>query len=89
VIETTAENHDRQIAVSLSLTHFIGRSLAAFGAEPLDIDTEGYKRLMHILGVVSHDTIQLFEDMHAYNPFAKQKRQDFIDAMTAIHERLG
>ena len=89
VIKTTAQEHDEKIAVSLSLTHFIGRSLSAFGARDLDIDTEGYKRLMHILGVVSHDTWQLFEDMHTYNPYAKQKRQAFIDAMTDIHERLN
>lgn len=88
IIRTTAKAHDEKIAVSLSLTHFIGRSLSAFGARELDIDTEGYKRLMHILGVVSHDTWQLFEDMHAYNPYAKQTRQAFIDAMTGIHERL-
>lgn len=89
VIEATAQEHDEKIAVSLSLTHFIGRSLSAFGARDLDIDTEGYKRLMHILGVVSHDTWQLFEDMHTYNPYAREKRQAFIDAMTGIHERLG
>ncbi|MDL2269759.1 prephenate dehydrogenase/arogenate dehydrogenase family protein [Desulfosarcina sp. OttesenSCG-928-G17] len=88
VIRATAEDHDEKIAVSLSLTHFIGRSLSAFGARELDIDTEGYKRLMHILGVVSHDTWQLFEDMHRYNPCAKPARQKFIDAMTGIHERL-
>jgi prephenate dehydrogenase len=88
VIQATADEHDEKIAVSLSLTHFIGRSLSAFGATDLDIDTEGYKRLMHILGVVSHDTWQLFEDMHAYNPYARQKRQAFIDAMIGIHERL-
>jgi len=89
IIETTAEEHDEKIAVSLSLTHFIGRSLSAFGARDLDIDTEGYKRLMHILGVVSHDTWQLFEDMNTYNPYAKQKRQAFMDAMANINERLG
>ena len=88
-IKATAQEHDEKIAVSLSLTHFIGRSLSAFGARDLDIDTEGYKRLMHILGVVSHDTWQLFEDMHTYNPYAKQKRQAFIDAMAHINERLG
>jgi prephenate dehydrogenase len=89
VIEATAREHDEKIAVSLSLTHFIGRTLSAFGASDLDIDTEGYKRLMHILGVVGNDSWQLFEDMHRYNPYAKQKRQAFIDAMTDIHERLG
>ncbi|PID39579.1 MAG: prephenate dehydrogenase [Proteobacteria bacterium] len=88
VIETTAREHDEKIAVSLSLTHFIGRSLSAFGAQELDIDTEGYKRLMHILGVVSHDTWQLFEDMNTYNPYAKEKREAFIAAMKDIHERL-
>ena len=70
-------------------SHCRRRALSAFGARDLDIDTEGYKRLMHILGVVSHDTWQLFEDMHTYNPYAQQKRQAFIDAMTDIHERLS
>jgi prephenate dehydrogenase len=88
VVETTPEDHDRKIAVSLTLTHFIGRSLAEFGAAELDIDTEGYKRLMHILGVVQHDTWQLFRDMNDYNPFARQQRIDFMQAMAAIHERL-
>ncbi len=70
------------------MTHFIGRSLSEFGARDLNIDTEGYKRLMHILGVVKHDTWQLFSDMNRFNPYAEQKRVDFINAMKTIHERL-
>jgi len=89
VIETTPENHDRQIAVSLALTHFIGRSLAEFGAMPLDVDTEGYQRLLHVLGVVENDTWQLFEDMNAYNPYAAESRSEFMAAVQRIHERLG
>ena len=88
VIETTPEAHDRQIAVTLAMTHFIGRSLSAFGAEKLPIDTEGYKRLMHILEVVENDTWQLFQDMHHYNPFAGEERIRFMDAMQRINERL-
>lgn len=87
-IETTPAEHDRKIAVSLALTHFIGRSLAEFGATPLDIDTEGYKRLLHILGVVNNDTWQLFEDMHHFNPFAREKRQAFLQAMAKIDAHL-
>jgi prephenate dehydrogenase len=89
VIETSPAEHDRKIAVSLSLTHFIGRSLAQFGAAPLDIDTEGYKRLLHILGVVNNDTWQLFEDMHRFNPYAHDTRQAFVRAMAHIHARLS
>jgi prephenate dehydrogenase len=88
VIETTPTLHDQKIAVTLSLTHFIGRGLAKFGAPPLDIDTEGYRRLLHILGVVNNDTWQLFEDMHRFNPYAREKRKAFMDAMTTIDEHL-
>jgi prephenate dehydrogenase len=88
VIEATPEEHDRQIAVSLSLTHFIGRSLAEFGANALPIDTEGYKRLRYTLEVVEHDTWQLFQDMHNYNPFAVKTREDFMAAMHRIDAQL-
>ncbi len=88
LIETTADEHDRKIAVSLALTHFIGRSLAEFRAEPLDIDTEGYKRLLHILEVVNNDTWQLFRDMHCFNPYAEEKRQAFLAAMERVHRKI-
>ena len=89
VIESTPENHDRQIAVSLALTHFIGRSLSNFGADELLIDTEGYKRLLHILEVVENDTWQLFEDMHRFNPFAAETRRNFMQALREIENRLS
>ncbi len=88
VLESSPEEHDRQIAVSLALTHFIGRALSEFGAGPLVIDTEGYRRLLHILEVVTHDTWQLFADMHRYNPYARQSRRDFIEALRRIDERM-
>jgi prephenate dehydrogenase len=89
LIESTPEDHDEQIAVSLALTHYIGRSLSAFGAAPLDIDSEGYKRLLHILEVVENDTWQLFYDMHQYNPYAQEKRAAFIQAMQRINDQLS
>jgi prephenate dehydrogenase len=89
VIETTPADHDQKIAVSLALTHFIGRSLARFGALPLDIDTEGYKRLLHILDVTNNDTMQLFEDMHVYNPYADEKREALMRAMEMTNDHLN
>jgi prephenate dehydrogenase len=88
VIEATAREHDEQIATSLSLTHLIGRTLSECGASPLDIDTEGYKRLLRILEVVERDTWQLFHDMHHYNPYAKKKRNEFMEIMEDINSRL-
>ncbi len=88
VVEATPQEHDEQIATSLSLTHFIGRTLSEYGAKQLDIDTEGYKRLLHILEVVERDTWQLFLDMHHYNVYAKEKRIAFMDVMQDINSRL-
>jgi len=89
LIESTPEDHDEQIAISLALTHYIGRTLSEFGAVPLGIDSEGYKRLLHILEVVEHDTWQLFYDMHRYNPYAKEKRAAFVQAMQKIDEQIA
>ena len=88
LIESTPEDHDEQIAISLALTHYIGRTLSELGAAPLDIDSEGYKRLLHILEVVEHDTWQLFHDMHRYNPYAQEKRAAFRQAMQKIDEQI-
>jgi len=88
LIEASAEDHDRQIAVSLALTHTIGRSLSLFGAKPQKIDTEGYQRLLRILEVVENDTWQLFEDMNRYNPYAQDARKAFIAAMHEIEGKL-
>ena len=89
VIETTAVEHDRQIAVSLALTHVIGRALGRMGARPQEIDTEGYQRLLRILEVVEHDTWQLFEDMNRFNPHAAETRQRFMQALAEIGAKLG
>jgi prephenate dehydrogenase len=88
VIEATARQHDEQIATSLALTHLIGRTLSESGATQLDIDTEGYKRLLHILEVVERDTWQLFTDMHQYNAHARKKRIEFMQVMQNINSRL-
>ena len=88
VIEATAKEHDEQIATSLALTHLIGRTLSESGAAQLDIDTEGYKRLLHILEVVERDTWQLFTDMHHYNSHARKKRIEFMEVMRDISVRL-
>lgn len=88
VIEASPAEHDKQIAVSLALTHFIGRALAGMGAKQQGIDTEGYKRLLRILEVVENDTWQLFEDMNRFNPHAKKARHAFMRAMGAIEKNL-
>lgn len=88
VIETTPEKHDMEIAKSLFLTHFIGRALTDFGATDMEIDTEGYKRLMNILDTVENDSMQLFEDMNKYNRYSRKTRKEFLKSLNKIDEVL-
>ncbi len=89
VIEAAPEEHDKQIAHSLLLTHFIGRSLMDFEAKSLPIDTKGYRRLMKILETVENDSWQLFEDMNRYNPYAKETRDNFLASMSSISQKVN
>ena len=88
VIKMSPRKHDRIMASSLVLTHFIGRSLIDFGAKTTGIDTEGYKRLLRILQTVQNDSWQLFEDMNHYNSFASPMRRRLLDSMKKIDQRV-
>ena len=81
VVETSAKDHDEQISRSLLLTHLIGRTLINFGAKELEIDTEGYKRLLTVLEHVGNDSIELFKDMNNYNTYAEKLRNNFSKAL--------
>lgn len=88
IIEISPEEHDKQIAKSLFLTHFIGRGLLDYGVGKLDIDTEGYKRLLSILATVENDTWQLFYDMYNYNKYSKEIAKKFLDSLRNVDKRL-
>ena len=88
VVEMTPREHDRRMATSLVLTHFIGRSLVAYGAKTTGVDTEGYKRLLRILETVQNDSWQLFEDMNRFNAFAAPMRRRFLAALRATDARV-
>lgn len=78
IIQTTAEEHDRQMSSSLLLSHFIGKGLLEFGSTDQEIDTKGYRRLLRILETVQNDSDTLFRDMFNYNRFAKETVDNFI-----------
>jgi prephenate dehydrogenase len=84
VIETTAEEHDREMAETQSLVHWLGRALARSGAHPRDLDTEGYRRLCEILGHVTGDTWELFRDLQRFNPYAAPARARFLEVLREL-----
>lgn len=88
VIETTPKNHDKQIAKTLCLVQFIGRTLLSLKLKEEKIDTLGYKRLLGILKTVRNDSSQLFYDMNHFNKQSKQIRNNFIKSSIKINKGL-
>ena len=88
VLIGTPEEHDREIADTQALTHWIGRALERFGATPRPLDTVGYRRLLEILHYVSRDSWELFEDMERWNPHAADTRARFLEVLRALDAEL-
>lgn len=88
VIETTPEQHDKEIAKSLVLTQFIGRALMEMKAAAQKIDTKGHKELIKILDIAKNDTWQLFEDMNKFNRYSAEARKKLISSLNKIEKKL-
>lgn len=88
VIEASAEKHDKEIAHSLLLSHYIGQALIAFQAKPLEIDTKGFRRLIKILETVENDSFELFVDMNKYNPYAEETMSTFFKCLSDIKGKV-
>ncbi|MEK7384312.1 MAG: prephenate dehydrogenase/arogenate dehydrogenase family protein [Elusimicrobiota bacterium] len=88
VVEMTPHEHDKRIASSLVLTHFIGRGLIAYGAKTTGADTEGYQRLLRILETVQNDSWQLFADMNRFNALAAPMRARLLAALESVDAKV-
>ena len=76
VVEKTAETHDRELAETLFLTHYIGQIVARGGFERTEIDTVSFGSLMDAVDSVRHDG-RLFEEVFRFNPFCRQVIERF------------
>lgn len=84
LLKTTPEEHDKKMASSQGLVHFIGRGLAALEIHPQEIATPDFQALLNINKMVVNDTWQLFLDMHRYNPFTKRIRKKLIQKLMEL-----
>ncbi len=71
VLSMAAEDHDRMLAETLFLTHYLAQSVARAGFVRTDIDTLSFGYLMDAVESVKSDT-ELFKDVYEFNPFCKE-----------------
>ncbi len=71
VLEMSPEEHDKRLAETLFLTHYLAQSVNAGGFTRTDIDTLSFGYLMDAVESVREDTA-LFRDVYAFNPHCKE-----------------
>jgi prephenate dehydrogenase len=88
VLRMSADMHDRQLAETLFLTHFIGQIVTRAGFVRTDIDTVSFGFLMDAVESVKNDT-QLFRDVFTYNPHCKSVMERFRVAQEHVTSSLN
>ena len=87
IVETDADAHDKDLAETLFLTHYVGQVVARGGFERTDIDTVSFGYLMDAVDSVRHDT-RLFDDVFRFNPYCRQVIERFDKSERKILEKL-
>lgn len=88
VVEMTAENHDRHLAETLFLTHFVGQIIHRAGFDRTAIDTVSFGFLMDAVESVKHDT-KLFRDVFQFNPYCREAVKRFELSEKEVHAILA
>ncbi len=83
VIEMTAKQHDKHLAATLFLTHFLGQTITKAQFDRTDIDTLSFGFLMDAVESVRQDKA-LFQDVFKYVPECKAILARFAKAEYAV-----
>jgi prephenate dehydrogenase len=87
IIEMTADEHDKRLAETLFLTHYVGQSIIKAGFERTSIDTLSFQFLMDAVESVKDDKA-LFQDVYRFNPYCKEVAERFHSAQEKVFEEL-
>lgn len=92
VIVTSPEGHDREMAVTQGLTHWLARALVGMEAsEPAlsgRLTTASFDLIREAVGMVRYDSPAVYEAIGALNPFAAEVRRDFMNAAAVLDREL-
>lgn len=89
IVEITAEEHDKQAALSQGVVFFMAKVLDDFGFKRTQVDTFWAEQLHQIVhGAVGNDTQQLFVDLQSKNPYTKKMRIGLKKSLDKISKQL-
>lgn len=88
VFETTAEDHDRQLAYVQGLTHLLAKVVVSLDLPDFALTTKTYDLMMQMIGMVRYDSDELFKAIERENPFTAEAKKSFFAAARRLEEAL-
>jgi prephenate dehydrogenase len=87
IIEMSADEHDRQLAETLFLTHYIGKTITKAGFSSADVKPLSFQYLIDAIESVKDDE-KLFKNIYRYNPYCKEVIDKFHVAQEQVEGQL-
>jgi prephenate dehydrogenase len=88
VFETTAEDHDRQLAYVQGLTHLLAKVVVSLDLPEFQLTTKTYDLMTEMVGMIRYDSDELFKAIERENPFTVEAKKSFFAAARKLEEAL-
>lgn len=88
IVEQSATDHDREMAVVQSLTFFIAHALKDMELHSQKLSTPSFQKLLKLAELERHHSEELFTTIQAGNVYAEAVRKRFLAAARELQKRL-
>lgn len=88
VIETTPEDHDRELAYVHGLTHMLGKVIVSLNLPKFSMTTKTYELIDQAVEFIRYDSDELFKAIERENPFTAEAKKSFFAAARKLEEKL-
>lgn len=86
IIEMSADEHDREMALVHGLTFFVAESLTRLELPTPSIPTGFYEHLNKLIQMQRKHTAELTLTIEKYNPYAAEVRQKFLEKAAEVDD---
>lgn len=89
IVETmTPGFHDRMVAETIVLSHFVGRMIDGARLTRHAGATASYRHLLSVVDVATHDSFQLLQDLWTFNPHSRPALRKLLRSAGRLHAKL-
>jgi prephenate dehydrogenase len=88
IIETTAQEHDKQMAYVQGLTHLIAKIYKNMNVPSLNQTSKTYDLLQQMVDLIKNDSDDLFRAIQMDNPYVESVKKDFFEQVKIIEANL-